>query len=163
MTKPWIKQFGFVCLIVVIGAGIVYALHPWGKIEPQERQTPSSTSNDVSIVVPVSDHDVKSFLGVRYRLIDEEVMRRYRLPVAYGALLGADSESLPAIIPGSPAERAGLRERDIITHVDLLPVDARADLSFLLDQKLPGDPVVLRVIRDNRPLTRLIVLDEGRL
>jgi hypothetical protein len=103
---------------------------------------------------------VKPFLGVRYRMINEDVMREQHLPRAYGALVGGEPDLYPSIIPGSPAERVGLREHDIITHIDTTPVDESMSLAFLLNQKLPGDPILVQILRDGKKLTRLVVLDE---
>jgi hypothetical protein len=33
-------------------------------------------------------------------------------------------------------------------------------LAFLLNQKLPGDPILVQILRDGKKLTRLVVLDE---
>jgi len=57
---------------------------------------------------------VYPFLGVRYVLITDEVQKKNNLPVNYGALVGRGTQGEPAVTPGSAADKAGIREGDII-------------------------------------------------
>lgn len=52
------------------------------------------------------------------------------------------------VIPGSPAEEAGLQAGDLIREVDGRPVSAARPLSELLSFYRPGDQVTLTVERD---------------
>lgn len=47
------------------------------------------------------------------------------------------------VLPDTPARAAGLMGGDVITAVDGLPVNAAADLSNIMDQRRPGDTVLL--------------------
>lgn len=47
------------------------------------------------------------------------------------------------VLPGTPARAAGLVSGDVITAVDGFPVGAAADLSNIMDQRRPGDTIVL--------------------
>lgn len=53
-------------------------------------------------------------MGVRYLAVNECLEEQNNLPVDYGAWLVKDNQGGPAIEPGSQAEKAGLRENDII-------------------------------------------------
>jgi S1-C subfamily serine protease len=83
------------------------------------------------------------YLGVRHALV-----RAAPEPGApdFGARLTAIGQS-PAVIPGSPAERAGLREGDIIAEINNERVTADNPLALILRQHRPGDTVLLRVWR----------------
>jgi S1-C subfamily serine protease len=70
------------------------------------------------------------------------------LPVDYGALVSSGSDQ-PAVIPGSPAEEAGLQEGDVIVAIDGEQIGADTDLSMLIVGHDPGDTVTLRVLRGN--------------
>jgi hypothetical protein len=54
------------------------------------------------------------------------------------------------VIPGSPADDAGLEEGDVITAVDGQSVDSVEDVRDALADKEPGDEVTFRVRRDGQ-------------
>lgn len=47
------------------------------------------------------------------------------------------------VLPDTPARAVGLMSGDVITAVDGIPVRAAADLSNIMDQRRPGDTIVL--------------------
>jgi S1-C subfamily serine protease len=65
-----------------------------------------------------------------------------------GAWIVSDNSKTPVIVPGSPAEKAGLKEGDVITQVDRDILDGRADLGEILIQYKPNASVTLKVIRN---------------
>jgi 2-alkenal reductase len=73
--------------------------------------------------------------------------------------LGLDGVVIADVVPGSPAQRAGLRgvDRtagtigDVITQVDGQPVQRLTDLTERLEQVGPGGTVALTVMRNNQP------------
>lgn len=104
---------------------------------------------------------IRPFLGVRYILLNEKISQANDLPVDYGALLvGGATEDEPAVVPDSPAERAGLKENDIILEVDGQRVDQAHSLARLLARHKPGDEVKLKILRDKRELELSAVLEE---
>ncbi len=75
-----------------------------------------------------------------------------------GALLGAAVDPrralgneviVGAILPGTPAEKAGLRPGDCVLAVDDRPLDSWKQLSDLVAQHQPGDKITLKVQRKN--------------
>ena len=65
-----------------------------------------------------------------------------------------------AVLPGSPAEKAGIRAGDVITAVDGEPLAGLRGLSKVLKAHRPGDRIVLTVTRDGTPLNVHAVLAE---
>ncbi|MDO8470676.1 MAG: trypsin-like peptidase domain-containing protein, partial [bacterium] len=57
------------------------------------------------------------FLGVRYLLLTEKLGKEKDLSVDYGALIQKGSQGEKAVEPGSAAQKAGLREGDVILEV----------------------------------------------
>ncbi len=83
----------------------------------------------------------RPFLGVRYTMITERMAEKNNLGVTYGALIarGETMEDL-AVMPGSPADKAGLRENDIIIAVDGRSLE-NTDLATVL-RTLPVDATI---------------------
>lgn len=69
-----------------------------------------------------------------------------------GAWLVSDGSKVPAVTVGSPAEKAGLKEGDVITQVDHDILDGRADLGEILIQYKPDSSVILKVVRDGKTI-----------
>jgi serine protease Do len=86
------------------------------------------------------------FLGVRYRIVDEELAKAEDLPVPYGAWLVSDPSG-PAVVPGSPASKAGLKARDLIAEVNGEKITADNPLALVLRKYRVGESVRLRVWR----------------
>lgn len=58
-----------------------------------------------------------------------------------------------AVLPGSPAERGGLRQRDLILQINGVPVESRGDFYGVLWRGKVGDPVELIVRREEESLS----------
>ena len=92
---------------------------------------------------------VRPWIGVYYVPIDAAVAADQNLPVDTGVLIARTDGGSEVVIPGSPAEAAGLQAGDIITALDGEQIDAETDLSMLILPLAPGDTITLRVLRDN--------------
>ena len=92
---------------------------------------------------------VRPWIGVYYVPIDAAVAADQNLPVDSGVLIARTDGGSEVVIPGSPAEAAGLQAGDIITALDGEQIDAETDLSMLILPLEPGDTITLRVLRDN--------------
>jgi S1-C subfamily serine protease len=106
---------------------------------------------------------VYPFLGVRYILVDQTIKASNNLSVNYGALIQKGSNpGEPAIMPGSPAEKAGLQENDIILEVNNTKVDAQNTLSKLLLQYSPNQEINLKILRQNKEQIIKVTLEEWK-
>ncbi len=66
------------------------------------------------------------------------------------------------VIPDTPASATGLLPGDVITAVDGIPVGSAADLTNIMDQRRPGDTVMLTwVDRAGIPRSAPLVLAKG--
>lgn len=94
---------------------------------------------------------LRPYLGVRYISLTDDVAYQLNLSTKRGAYLSPSGRSgQPAIISGSPADKAGLKEKDIITKVNDKPIDENSSLTSILGQHAVGDKVTLTIIRDGK-------------
>jgi 2-alkenal reductase len=94
------------------------------------------------------------FLGITYTMIDGTLAAELDLPVQNGALVGGGTAqgNENAVVPGSAADRAGLRAGDIITALDGKQFDGDNSLRQLLLQYRPNDVVTLTLLRAGETL-----------
>ncbi|MFZ2803674.1 MAG: trypsin-like peptidase domain-containing protein [Patescibacteria group bacterium] len=103
---------------------------------------------------------VRPFLGVRYELIDDELVKANQLPVDHGALVvRGDQKDQLAVSPGSPADKAGIVENDIILTVNGTSIDEDHSLSSLIGNFAPGDKVTLTLLHAGKTKTVTVTLD----
>ena len=93
----------------------------------------------------------RSYIGVYTVEITPELAKEYNLPVNEGVYL-YNSAKYSAIIKDSPAEKAGLKDKDIITAVNGVKIGSAGSLSTLIGEYKPGDTVQLTVIRDGKEI-----------
>ncbi len=87
-----------------------------------------------------------AFLGVRYMIITQNLKKENNLPYEYGALITRGEKKTDlAVVPGSPADKAGIMENDIILEVDGKKVNERNQLVDLIAEYKPGDEITLKI------------------
>jgi S1-C subfamily serine protease len=95
----------------------------------------------------------RPWVGIWYTALTPIEQDQRDLLLGYGALIEPPAEtSGSAVFEGSPADLAGLRDGDIITHVDGIKVDGDNPLDEILTQYRPGETVSLRVLRGEEVL-----------
>ena len=95
----------------------------------------------------------RPYLGVRYIPLTADIAKEYDLNVQKGAFVAPSSDaSSPSVIADSPADKAGVKERDIIATIDDTDIDQTHSLTSILSQHQPGDKVTLTVLRDGKTL-----------
>lgn len=104
---------------------------------------------------------VRPYLGVRFIPITESLKEKNNLSVNYGALvtIGETPEQL-AIIPGSPADKAGIQVNDIILEIDGKKIDIENSLQSLVANKKVGDRVTLKMLSKGEEKTITVTLEE---
>ncbi|OGZ31852.1 MAG: hypothetical protein A2V69_03780 [Candidatus Portnoybacteria bacterium RBG_13_40_8] len=100
------------------------------------------------------------FLGVRYVLVTKAIAESNKLPVDYGALITRGDNNEPAIAPGSAADKAGLKEKDIILEIDNLKITETNSLAKIISKYRPGDTVILKILREEKEIFVNVALEE---
>jgi len=127
--------------------GFALPITPVAKIIEQVRETGE-------ITVP--------YLGVRYVIIEEMIARENNLEFDYGALvLRGQNRTDLAVVPGSPADRAGIEENDIILEIGGERVTEEMPLDVIISQYNVGDEVTLKVWKEGE-IEDINVVFEGR-
>jgi serine protease Do len=93
----------------------------------------------------------RAYIGVNYLSVTPDVAKEYKLSVDDGAYVYAANGS--AVASGSPAEKAGLRNGDIITKVNNDTIGKQGSLASIIGQYQPGNTVTLTYIRDGKQQT----------
>lgn len=90
----------------------------------------------------ISDGQVtRGFLGVTLQPIDAELASCYKLDKVYGALV-------TDVVKGSPADRAGLKQEDVIIAYNGREVESLSALRNAIALMDPNTRVVLKVVRE---------------
>lgn len=135
-----------------------------GEVIGMNTAIAGGSAQNIGFAIPIGDIQglIKSvlatgklerpYLGVRYVLLNDDYAYQFNLETKRGAYI-APSTGQSSIISGSPAEKAGLKEKDIITKVDGTAVDQTNSLISLLGKHSVGDEITLTIVRDNKEQT----------
>lgn len=105
----------------------------------------------------------RPYLGVRYVMLTDEISKQKGLSVTKGALIvRGDTLNETAVLSGSPADKAGLVENDVILEVDAEKVGDSRSLAGLLKNKKVGDIVTLRILHDKNEKSVRVTLEESK-
>lgn len=131
----------------------------------------SQVAENVGFAIPISSikgmlsnlistgRATRAYLGVYQVEITPEIAQKNNLPVSKGAWIRNSSSSFSAIINGSAASRAGLKDGDIVVAVNGAKVGEAGSLSNLIGEYKPDDTVQLTVIRDGQEGVIDVTLD----
>jgi S1-C subfamily serine protease len=101
----------------------------------------------------------RPFLGVVYVPITSEIAQKYKLKVENGAFIPPSADvGRDAIVQGSAADKAGLKEGDVIQKVSGETVDEKHSLTSLLGKQTVGKSVDLTIVRDGKQQTISVTL-----
>jgi serine protease Do len=96
---------------------------------------------------------VRGYLGVGIQQLDESLANRFKLKTTDGALINL-------VTPNSPAEKAGLKEGDVITSVEGKKVEGPSDLRMTVGSMMPGKKVEVKYLRGGEEKSTQIELAE---
>jgi serine protease Do len=118
----------------------------------------SSNLQNLSELEEPEEHDVQVFmgdsggwLGVETREVTAENVKELKLPAERGALVGK-------IIPDSPAAKAGLKDKDVITEVNGQRVEGTAQFRRMIREIPAGRAAQLTVLRDGKAQSLAVTL-----
>ena len=114
----------------------------------------SNTVKQIADELIANGRVVRGYLGIQYSPITTRQAAQLGLPTGTIGII------VSQVVPGSPAEHAGIQVNDIITKVNDQVIDADHPLSSLLVNNRPGDKVKLTLIRSGKEMTVDVTLGQ---
>ena len=140
----------------VVGINVAY-LPPETRAESIGFAIPSETATSVADQLIENGRVSNPFLGVRgLRDLTPDIARQFELSVESGAIFAE-------VVPGGPADDAGLRSGDVITALGSAEISDSGDLLAALRGYRPGDDVTLTVVREGRDNEESVEVELGEL
>ena len=105
---------------------------------------------------------MRPLLGLRYINIDENLKEKMSLPVDQGALIAGKGPYHQGVIPDTPADKAGIKEKDIVLECNGEKLTMDKTIQDFLEELKVGDILNMKILRDNKPLEIKVVLAERK-
>lgn len=104
---------------------------------------------------------VRPWLGVRYVMVDKEIAKENKLDADYGALvIRGENRTDLAVVPGSPADKIGLVENDIILEINGKKITEENPLAREISRLKPGDEISLEIMHRGEKKDLKVKLEE---
>jgi serine protease Do len=104
----------------------------------------------------------RPFLGIKYVLLNRVLAEQNKLPVDYGAMIVRERLGEEAVVKGSTAEKAGLKEFDIILEIEGEKITEKNSLTDILEKFQIGQEISLKVLRGGKEINFKIKLEEKK-
>ena len=114
---------------------------------------PIDVAMDVADQLRDKGRVARGWLGVLIQDITRELAESFGMARPQGALVAR-------VLPGSPAERAGLEVGDILLSFDANPVERSSDLPPIVGRTRVGREVEVEILRDGQSMTLMVTTDE---
>lgn len=131
-------------------------------------------AENIGFAVPVNSarrdlEDLKRYgrirrplLGLRYLTITQDFQEKMNLPVPYGALVTREHPADVAVIPGTPAAKAGIQEGDIILAWNGEKITPEKSIQDYLETSTVNEEVALTVSRKGKEFIIRVTLTERK-
>ena len=100
------------------------------------------------------------FLGVKYVLVSKDMAEANKLPVNDGAIVVREALGEPPVIKDSSADKAGVKEWDIILECNGEKITTKNPLANILQKCKIGSSTPLTVLRDGKKINLTVKLEE---
>jgi len=104
---------------------------------------PANLARSVMDSIIKNGRVVRGYLGIILQPLSEDLAKEFKIEGDKGALVGDVTED-------GPAQKAGLKNGDVIVSVDGKAVDGPRELQLLVASKTPGSEVDVKFLRDGK-------------
>ena len=112
-----------------------------------------NTAKPIADQLVANGRAIHPYLGITYLPLNPAIAAQLGIDERTGALVRS-------VVANSPADRAGLQPRDVITAIDNTPLDDESSLAKAINSHRPGDQVTLTVVRGSDRLSIPVTLGE---
>jgi serine protease Do len=104
----------------------------------------------------------RPFLGIKYIILNKKIAEKNHLPVDYGALIVRENLGVSPVVKGSAAEKAGLKDFDIILEAKGQKVSTKNPLDNILQKCQIEEEINLKILREGKEKTIKVKLEEKK-
>ena len=104
----------------------------------------------------------RPLLGLRYLMITRDLQEKLNLPIERGALITREHPFDAAVIPGTPAAQAKIKERDIILTWNDTPLTPEHSLLDCLEESNVGETIKFTFLRNGKEKQVSLTLAERK-
>jgi len=101
---------------------------------------------------------IRPKLGLLYKMLTSEIARDNNLSRDSGAWVTKGDDGSAAVMPNSPAEKAGVREGDIIFEINGIKLAGNKSLLSVVQKYKPGERIGLKIQRGSQSLVLVATL-----
>jgi serine protease Do len=126
--------------IIASGQGIGFAI-------------PINMAKEIAPQLQEKGHVTRGWLGVSIQEVTPELAKSFALKEKKGALVAQ-------VVPGSPAEKAGIEQGDVIVEFDGKEVASSKDLPLIVSSTPVGKSVTIKLSRNGKVFDRQVKVGE---
>lgn len=104
----------------------------------------------------------RPLLGLRYISIDDNLKEKMKLSVNHGAMIIGQGPLHNGVIPHTPAEKAGLKVKDIVLEINGIKITPEKTIQDFLEELSVGDVLRMKVMRGRKEFEVKVTLAERK-
>ncbi|MEG1257539.1 MAG: PDZ domain-containing protein [Akkermansia sp.] len=151
----YISAVSMASLSVSMSSAIDRPINSVNTQSPLAQEQAQSKAQELNQLKPIPSRANKLWLGIVPGKVPAVLLAQLELSGNSGVVA-------EGIAPGSPAQKAGIKDMDIILRVADKPISEANDLLLSIQDKKAGDKVPVELLRGGKNQTLMVELEEGK-